>query len=389
MIMDTNETKVPAGAPAPQASAADIKRFRANYQGEVDGVEIYRLLAGAEKDPERAQIFLELSETEKGHLQHWADKLRAAGVDPGQPGPSLRVRILGFLAKRFGPRTVLPMVSAMESTGFNDYMAQPDAGPALARDERAHSRTLSTMYSPGGESDVAGIARGESWHRVDTGGQLRAAIFGISDGLLSNLSLVIGIAGANPEGRFIVLTGIAGLLAGAFSMGAGEYISVTSQRELFERQIALEKEELESDPEQERKELALIYRAKGLPADEAEALSTRIIADSGVALETLAREELGLNPEGLGSPWGVAIASFAAFAAGAIIPVIPWFFGSTMPFFIASVLLGALAMFAVGASVSLFTGRNFVFAGARQLVIGMGAAAVTFSIGKLIGAQTG
>jgi len=383
--MDTTEAST-APEPAAPATPADIKRFRANYQGEVDGVELYRLLAAAEKDPERAQIFRDLSETEKGHHKHWADKLRAAGVEPGDPRPSSRVRILGFLARRLGPRAVLPMVSAMESSGFNDYMAQADAGPALARAERSHARTLSTMYSPGGATDVAGIAQGERWHRVDTGGQLRAAIFGISDGLLSNLSLVIGVAGANPEGRFIVLTGIAGLLAGAFSMGAGEYISVTSQRELFERQIALEKEELESDPEQERKELALIYRAKGLPIDEAEALSARIIADSGVALETLAREELGLNPEGLGSPWGVAIASFLAFAAGAIIPVIPWFFGSSAPFFIASVALGALAMFAVGASVSLFTGRNFVFAGARQLIIGMGAAGVTFAIGKGIGA---
>ncbi len=381
----------PTDTPAAPATADDIKRFRANYQGEVDGVELYRLLAGAEKNPERSQIFLDLSETEKGHLKHWADKLRAAGVDPGNPGPSMRVRVLIFLARRFSPRAVLPMVSAMESSGFNEYMAQPDAGPELARAERSHSRTLSTMYSPGGgtSGDVAGIAAGERWHRVDTGGQLRAAIFGMSDGLLSNLSLVIGVAGANPEGRFIVLTGIAGLLAGAFSMGAGEFISVTSQRELFERQIALEKEELESDPEQERKELALIYRAKGLPEAEAEALSTRMIADRGVALETLAREELGLNPEGLGSPWGVAIASFLAFAAGAIIPVIPWLFGSTTPFFIASVALGALAMFAVGASVSLFTGRNFIFAGARQLGIGMSAAAITFAIGKLIGANTG
>jgi VIT1/CCC1 family predicted Fe2+/Mn2+ transporter len=387
--MDTTDAPATEEAAVTPASAADIKRFRANYQGEVDGVELYRLLASAEKDPQRAQIFLDLSETEKGHRKHWADKLRAAGVDPGDPGPSLRVRVLVFLARRFGPRAVLPMVSAMESSGFDDYMAQADAGPALARAERAHSRTLSTMYSPGGETDVAGIARGERWHRVDTGGQLRAAIFGISDGLLSNLSLVIGVAGANPEGRFIVLAGVAGLLAGAFSMGAGEFVSVTSQRELFERQIALEKEELESDPESERKELALIYRAKGLPADEAEALSTRILADRGVALETLAREELGLNPEGLGSPWGVAFASFASFATGAIIPVIPWFFGSSALFFAASVLLGGIAMFAVGASVSLFTGRNFVFAGARQLAIGMAATAVTFGIGKFIGVQTG
>jgi VIT1/CCC1 family predicted Fe2+/Mn2+ transporter len=172
-------------------------------------------------------------------------------------------------------------------------------------------------------------------------------------------------------------------------MGAGEYISVTSQRELFERQIALEKQELEEDPEQERRELALIYRAKGLPKEEAEALSKRILADSTVALETLAREELGLNPDALGSPWGAAISSFVAFSVGAIIPVIPWFFGSSMPFFVASVVMGLAGMFIVGASVSLFTGRNFIYAGMRQMLIGAGAAAITFSIGKLIGVNTG
>ena len=373
----------------PAATKADIKRFRTNYQGEIDGVELYKVLARAEKDPARKQIFLDLAETEKGHMKRWADKLRELGLDPGDVRPSLRVRVIGFLADHFGPRTVLPMVSAMESTGFDNYMAQEEAGPAMARAERSHARTLSTLYSPGGETDVAGIARGERWHRVDTGGSLRAAIFGISDGLLSNLSLVIGVAGANPDGSFIVLAGVAGLLAGAFSMGAGEYVSVMSQRELFERQIALEKEELEEDPEEERRELALIYRAKGLPQEEAEALSARILADSTVALETLAREELGLNPEGLGSPWGAALSSFFAFAAGAILPVIPWFFGSSGAHFAASVILGGLGMFAVGAAVSLFTGRNFIYAGMRQLLIGVAAAAITFTIGKIIGVNTG
>ncbi len=384
--MSTSAPETPAAAPAP--TKADIKRYRTNYQGEVDGVELYRRLSRAEQDPQRAQIFLDLAETEKRHLKIWQDKLRAAGVDPGKPGPSLRVRVLGALADRFGARAVLPMVSAMESNGFDEYMSQPEAGPSMARDERSHSRTLSTMYSPGGATDVAGIARGERWHRVDTGGQLRAAIFGMSDGLISNLSLVIGVAGAQPDGRFILLAGVAGLMAGAFSMGAGEFISVTSQRELFERQIALEKEELEVAPEEERQELALIYRAKGLTEAQANELSTRIIADRGVALETLAREELGLNPQGLGSPWGVALASFASFAIGAVIPVIPWLFGSTNWHFLASVLLSAVALFAVGAGVSLFTGRNFALAGARQLIIGAAAAAVTFAIGRLIGVNT-
>jgi VIT1/CCC1 family predicted Fe2+/Mn2+ transporter len=389
--MDTPTTTTPVSTAAP--SPEDIKRFRENYQGEVDGVFLYQRLSRAEKDPDRAQIFLDLAETEKRHLKNWADRLAAAGVKlPAEPKPSPRVRILCFLADRLGPRAVLPMVSAMESTGFDNYMAQPEAGPDMARDERSHSRTLSTLYSPGGDAAggaVAGIARGERWHRVDTGGQLRAAVFGISDGLLSNLSLVIGVAGANPDGRFIVLAGVAGLLAGAFSMGAGEFVSVTSQRELFERQIALEKQELETDPEQERQELALIYRAKGLPVAEAEALSARIIADRGVALETLAREELGLNPEGLGSPYGVAIASFLAFAAGAIIPVVPWFFGSTNAHFAASIIMGGLGMFAVGATVSLFTGRNFIFAGMRQVAIGSVAAAITYTIGRIIGVSTG
>jgi VIT1/CCC1 family predicted Fe2+/Mn2+ transporter/rubrerythrin len=373
----------------PRASAADVKRYRENYRGEIDGVEMYLRLARAEKNPDRSQIFRDLAETERRHVQRWADKLRENGVEPGDVRPSLRVRLICFIADRLGPRAVLPMISAMESSGYDNYMAQTEAGPAMARDERAHSRTLSTMYAPGGERDVAGIARRENWHRVDTGGALRAGVFGVSDGLLSNLSLVIGVAAADPDGSVIVLTGIAGLLAGAFSMGAGEWVSVTSQRELYERQLALEQQELEEDPEEERRELALIYRAKGLGQEDADKLSARIIADKDVALETLAREELGLNPDSLGSPWVAAFSSFAAFAAGAIIPVIPWFFGDTTTVFVISVVLGLGSMFLVGAAVSLFTGRNFVFAGLRQMLIGAGAAAITYAIGRMIGVNAG
>jgi VIT1/CCC1 family predicted Fe2+/Mn2+ transporter len=303
----------------------------------------------------------------------------------------MRVRILGFLADRLGPRAVLPMVSAMESSGYDNYMAQADAGPPLARAERAHARTLAALSSgrtATADEDVSSIAAGERWHRVDSGGTLRAAIFGVNDGLVSNLSLVIGVAGADPDGRFIILAGIAGLLAGAFSMGAGEFVSVTSQRELFERQIELEREELESDPESERKELALIYRAKGLAEPEAEALATRIISDRGVALETLAREELGLNPDELGSPYRVAFSSFTAFASGAIIPVVPFLFGSGWLNFGLAVGLSGIALFAIGAGVSLFTGRSAIYSGARQLAIGAVAAAVTYTIGRLIGVGT-
>jgi VIT1/CCC1 family predicted Fe2+/Mn2+ transporter len=266
----------PTSPPAQAATPADIKRYRENYQGEIDGVELYHLLARAEKDPDRAQIFLDLAETEKGHVQVWAKRLRDAGVDLGDPRPTMRVRMLGFLARWLGTRAVLPMVSAMESTGFDNYMAQAEAGPTMARDERSHSRALATLSGQTAGEPAAAITRDERWHRVDAGGTFRAAIFGVNDGLVSNLSLVIGVAGADPEGRFIILAGVAGLLAGAFSMGAGEFVSVMSQRELFERQLALEKEELEADPESERRELALIYRAKGLSRDEAELVWLRL-----------------------------------------------------------------------------------------------------------------
>ena len=369
-------------------TADDIKRYRRNYQAEIDGVEIYRRLARAEKDAARSQILLELAETETKHVRNWAARLQAAGAPVPELKPTLRVRVLGFLADRIGARAVLPMVSAMESSGFDDYLHQEGAGPPLARDERSHSRTLSTLSTSGAARRVERIARDERWHRTDAGGTLRAAIFGVNDGLVSNMSLVIGVAAADPDGRFIVLAGVAGLLAGAFSMGAGEFISVTSQRELYERQIELEREELEADPEEERRELALIYRAKGIPHDEANALSARILEDSGVALETLAREELGLNPDDLGSPYGVAVSSFLAFAAGAILPVIPWFFGSSWVNFTASAALSGVALFAVGAGVSLFTGRSTLFSGGRQLLIGAIAAAVTFTIGSLIGVGT-
>ncbi len=375
-----------SGAPKPPPSAADIKRYRQNYQGEIDGVELYRRLARAEKDPERAQIFLELAETETRHVQVWADRLRDAGVSVGSPKPTMRIRALGFFADRLGTRAVLPMVSAMESTGFDNYMAQAEAGPSMARDERSHSRALSSLSGQSTSTEPSSvITRDERWHRVDAGGTFRAAIFGINDGLVSTLSLVIGVAGANPDGRFIILAGVAGLLAGAFSMGAGEFVSVMSQRELFERQIALEKEELESDPESERRELALIYRAKGLPAAEAERLSARILEDSDVALETLAREELGLNVSELGAPYRVAASSFVAFAVGAVIPVAPFLFGSGWLNFGLSLGLSGVALFAVGAGVSLFTGRSTLFSGGRQLAIGAVAAAVTFTIGRLIG----
>src|SRR5439155_15257906 len=215
------------------------------------------------------------------------------------------------------------------------------------------------------------IASRERWPRSSRSATLRAVIFGVSDGLVSNLALVMGVAGAaGDQGRFILLAGVAGLLAGAFSMAAGEYISMQSQRELYERQIALERAELEAMPEEEEAELAAVYRSKGFEEDEAARIAHRIFRDPEAALETLIREELGLDPGELGSPWGAAFGSFVAFAIGASVPVVPYLFGGGSSVFVASIVISALALFGVGAGVSLLTGRSLLFSAIRLIVIG-------------------
>ena len=195
----------------------------------------------------------------------------------------------------------------------------------------------------------------------------------------------MGVAGASGQANFVLLAGIAGLLAGAFSMAAGEYISMQSQRELFERQIELERAELEAMPEEEERELAALYMAKGFPRAEADRIAAKMFEDPNTALDTLVREELGLDPDELGSPWGAALGSFLAFGAGAIIPVIPYLLLDGTTAFVASIVLSLIGLFLIGAAVSLLTGRSMVFSGLRQLAIGAGAAAITFAVGTIIG----
>src|SRR5437773_1020881 len=368
-----------------------IRRWKANLETEIDGIAIYRLLAEAEKDPERKAIFEQLADVEVHHEQVFREKLREAGVPVPERGPSLRARTIGLLARWFGVRSVLPIVRNMEAGAYIEYMEQDQAAQSLAPDEREHRRTMSRLER--GEAvaqPAAAIAHREGWHRMGGGGTLRATVFGVSDGLVSNVALVMGFAGAQTDGNFVLLAGVAGLLAGAFSMGSGEYVSMRAQRELFERQIELEREELGLNPEEERKELVLIYRAKGLSQEQAESTAASLMADPNIALETLVREELGLDPGSLGSPWGAAIGSFIAFAIGAFVPVVPFFFADASAGYVAaSAVLSAIATFAVGASLSLFTGRSAWFSGVRQVAIATVAAALTFGIGRVIGISTG
>ncbi|HWQ28681.1 MAG TPA: VIT1/CCC1 transporter family protein [Dehalococcoidia bacterium] len=383
-------TRQTPAAPQDEATKEEVRRLERNLRGEIDGAALYRLLASAEPDPARARVFEELAQVEDRHAAVWREKLRELGVEAAPAGPSVRVRAIGWLARRFGVDAVLPIVRTMEATGYQDYMAQDATAQALAPDERKHARTLATL-SRTAPAPPEEIAAREPWHRRGTSGTLRATVFGVSDGLVSNTSLVMGFAGAQTEGKFVLLAGLAGLLAGAFSMAAGEYVSMRAQRELFERQIEIERDELAMAPEEERRELALIYRAKGVPKEEAEAMAERLMASPESALDTMVREELGLDPGELGSPWGAAIGSFVAFALGALVPVIPFFFGAnaSLPFVIASGVLSAIAVFGVGAALSLFTGRNALVSGARQLGIAAAAAVLTFGVGRIIGVSTG
>ncbi len=331
----------------------DLQRYADNYLREQDGIALYKALSEAEKDPVRSQIFARLAGAEERHAARWAHLLKTYGMPVPSPRRSWRVSVLGWLSRRFGTQHILPVVTGLESRDQDVYRGQVEAA-GIPAEERGHMRTLRAMQgqSRGGSESILDL---EGWHRASYGASLRAAVFGANDGLVSNFSLVMGVAGANAEPRFILLAGIAGLLAGASSMAAGEYVSVSSQRELYEQQIAVERQELEMAPEEEREELSLIYQAKGIPFDQAEALADRILANPETAIDTLAREELGLDPSALGSPWTAAASSFVAFAVGATIPVLPYLLLSGSTAFFASGIVCGIALFVVGALISIFT----------------------------------
>jgi len=377
----------------------DVAQSLDNLKLERDAINLYDGLARIEKVPRRAEAFRTIAGNERRHAEVWAGKLRELGAAVPEPSaPRLRIRTILLLARLFGTHAVRDMVTALEGDEEQLYNAQasPEVN-AIAADEREHAEIWKRLdgSTPAGGGEVAkpppdtkpaDIGAREKWHRAGQSGTLRATIFGASDGLVSNLALVMGVAGASSgEGKFVLLAGIAGLLAGAFSMAAGEYISMQSQRELFERQIALERAELEAMPAEEQAELAMLYRAKGFTEAEASTIAARMFADPQHALDTLVREELGLDPDQLGSPWGAAGGSFVAFGIGAIVPVIPYVLATGGVAFFTSIGLSVAALFAVGAGVSLLTGRSLLFSGARQVLIGSAAAVVTYFVGIAIG----
>jgi VIT1/CCC1 family predicted Fe2+/Mn2+ transporter len=360
----------------------EAARFFELWADELAGAALYRSLA-QRGNARRRQVLLELAEAEERHAAHWARLLAARGItDPKAPRLPFRVRALSAMARWFGTDSVLPAVLRLEAADAAKYDDIEEAPAEMAEQERAHGQAVSALV---GGPTGSRIARAEGRHRIGAAGAVRAGVFGFNDGLVSNLSLVMGVAGGTANGKIVLLAGVAGLVAGAFSMATGEWISVRSQRELYEREIAMERDELAHFPDEEREELALIYQAKGVGKEQAEALARSIMDRPDTALDTLVREELGIDPSELVSPWIAAFSSFVTFALGAIIPVIPFMIGSGGAALGIAAGLSAVMLLGVGAAISVFTGRPAVRNGVRMLVIGALAAGATYGVGKLVG----
>lgn len=370
------------------AKSEDLARYRANLQDEIDSAALYRTLADVESQPPLAEVYRRLALVEERHAQFWEQRLQAAGQPVLPRRPSWRSRGLSWLARRLGPQFVLPTIASLEEVGRHMYDKQPEAQTTkMPADERSHARLFRTIVGAS-QTGIEGsaLARLEGRHRAVGGNALRAAVLGANDGLVSNFSLIMGVAGAELASQGILITGLAGLLAGACSMAMGEWLSVQSSRELYQRQIAIEASEIAAVPEEEQEELTLIYEAKGLSPEAARKLAAEVMADAEHALDTLAREELGINPQELGgSPWEAASVSFLLFATGAFVPVAPFMCLTGMPAVIVSLVVSTVALFLVGAAITLLTARSVWYSGLRQLLFGLVAAGVTYGIGRLLG----
>jgi VIT1/CCC1 family predicted Fe2+/Mn2+ transporter len=368
-------------------TADDIKRFNANLEDELNSAALYTALAGREADPRLAEVYRRLAATENKHAAEWARRIQAAGGAVRPFRPDWRTRTLIWLAGKFGPELIMPTLAATEKQASSGYAAQPEAAGMVA-EERSHAVLLQQINrsAPGQGMEGSLLARMEGRHRAAGGNALRAAVLGASDGLVSNFNLVMGVAGAEIAAGGILLTGFAGLLAGAISMALGEWISVQSSRELYEKQLGAERYEIAAMPAEETEELVLIYQARGLDEESARLLAGKLMADPATALNALARDELGIDPDELGgSAWEAAVTSFLLFAVGAIIPVLPFLFFGGLTAVGLSAALSAAGLFAIGAAITLFTGKPVLFAGLRQTFFGLAAAAATYAIGRLVG----
>jgi VIT1/CCC1 family predicted Fe2+/Mn2+ transporter len=370
---------------------ADFRRYQANLQKEIDGVALYRALAESETQPQMADLYGKFAAAEEKHAAAWEKKLADLNLPVPARRLSWRARAMIWLSRRFGAQFIIPTVTGLERADSQAYDSQPEAEAGqFSSDEKSHARLLTMASQSAGGLAGGSIAQLEGRHRAGSGNALRAAVLGANDGLVSILSLTMGVAGATNSNAEVLIAGLAGLLAGAGSMALGEWLSVQSSRELYAHQIKIETQEIQENPQEELEELALIYQAKGLPEERAQELASHMMADRSNVIDTLAREELGIDPQELGgSAYVAAITSFGLFAVGAAFPILPFlFWGGSAAIFV-SLAASAIGLFVIGAAITLMTGRSVLFSGIRQVLVGMAAAALTYGLGKLIGASVG
>ena len=355
-----------------------VREWRAYWQDEGESAYLYRVLAQVEPDPRRQRVFERLADVEIQHQDVFARLVQENGGRLGTFRPGPRARVLAWMARRGNAETVLSLRIADEAKEVKKYLKEAPAGSKemseqVARDEARHAKTLMALAG----------RHGEPWHNIGSGGFLRSVVYGFNDGLTANFGLVMGVLGATADARFLLLSGIAGLVADSLSMGSSSYLAGKSEQEVHEHEKAMEAEEIRLMPEVETEELALLYEAKGMPPEGAREAARRVMAEPGIALEEMAREELGIGGEQI-SPLREGFLTGTATAAGAIIPVVPFFFGASRTVIAVAFVVAMLSHFGVGAARSLFTGRGVFRSGLDMFVVGLGVAVVAYLVGGLI-----
>ena len=364
----------------------DVHTFEHHWQDEADAAFLYRILADEESDPHKKDIYARLAEVEDRHVVVWGDLLSQHGHPPPKFRPSTRARLLASLGKIFGPGFLLPMLLQEEGREVKAYLdmhratpvGAPGGGEALtlAKESAEHATTL------------AGIAgkSGEPWHRTESGGFLRNVVYGFNDGLTANFGLVAGVIGASvtQQHETVIVAGVAGLIADALSMGSSGYLAAKSEREVYDYEIAMERDEIALMPEIERDELALIYEAKGIDRSAAHALATQVMADPERMLQEQVQEELKIGEQTI-SPFREGWVTGLATAFGAIIPVFPFFIAEGSTAIALSFAFSMLSHFIVGAARSVFTGRSVFRSGLDMFVVGLGVAIAGYYVGGWVG----
>jgi VIT1/CCC1 family predicted Fe2+/Mn2+ transporter len=353
-----------------------------HWQDEADAAYLYRLLAEAEPDASRQDVYRRLAAVEDRHTALWRKHLSEAGIECGTPVPSRRARLLAWTARRFGPGVLTALLlreEGREVRGYMDLYRDTPAGGAkatallLARESAGHAETLGTLA---GKS-------GEPWHQMESGGFLRNVVYGFNDGLTANFGLVAGVIGAAVSAHVVLLSGVAGMVADALSMGASGYLAAKSEQEVYEHEIAMEADEIRLMPEVEAEELALVYEAKGVARAEAQRRAADLMRDPERMLQEKVREELKIGAQ-RSTPLREGWITGSATAVGALIPVAPFFLLHGAAAVWLAFAVAMLSHFAVGAARSIFTGRGILKSGMDMFVVGVGVAAVGYVVGDLI-----